>query len=348
MNRLWSSAIELMASPFRLAQLASGVKSFEANAIIGSRRLNDRGLHVARVSLSHGLAAARRRRLARFISAEDQLAFDRDGFIVKADFLPAEAFTALVDQIKAYHGRAWEAVQGDTIHRKMTFDSQARVAVPALAALTRSPAWRGLIRYVGGVDAEPMLFIQSLFRPGGEQSTDPQTHLHADTFHPTAKAWFFLTDVAEDAGPFVYVPGSHKLSPQRLAWERSMSLNARTSPDRETREGSFRIQGDDLARLGLGAPRAFPVKANTLLVADTFGFHARGPSLSPSQRVEIFALGRRDPFRLLEGTDLMNRVLLAAHSRWAWPSARAGARLGLRPTRARLRSGVSAFDPPIP
>ena len=36
---------------------------------------------------------------------------------------------------------------------------------------------------------------------------DPQTDLHTDTFHPTVKAWLFLTDVAADAMPFVYVPG---------------------------------------------------------------------------------------------------------------------------------------------
>ena len=42
---------------------------------------------------------------------------------------------------------------------------------------------------------------------------DPQTALHADTFHPTVKAWLFLTDVAADAGPFTYVPGSHRLTP---------------------------------------------------------------------------------------------------------------------------------------
>ena len=41
------------------------------------------------------------------------------------------------------------------------------------------------------------------------------------------KALFFLTDVAADAGPFVYVPGSHRLTPERIEWERQMSLVAR-------------------------------------------------------------------------------------------------------------------------
>ena len=37
--------------------------------------------------------------------------------------------------------------------------------------------------------------------------SDPQTDLHTDTFHPTVKAWLFLTDVAPETMPFVYVPG---------------------------------------------------------------------------------------------------------------------------------------------
>ena len=52
-----------------------------------------------------------------------------------------------------------------------------------------------------------------------------------------AQVWLFLTDVAADAGPLTYVPGSHRLTPERLRWERRMSLEARESPDAETRQG---------------------------------------------------------------------------------------------------------------
>ena len=89
-----------------------------------------------------------------------------------------------------------------------------------------SPEWRGLIRYIGSRDAEPVVWIQSILRHAHDGPPDPQTALHADTFHPTVKAWLFLTDVAADAGPFTYVPGSHRLTPERLAWERRMSLAA--------------------------------------------------------------------------------------------------------------------------
>ena len=47
--------------------------------------------------------------------------------------------------------------------------------------------------------------------------------------------------------------------------------------------------------MGFAPPRAFAVPANTLVVADTVGFHARGLSARPSVRVEIWTYGRRNP-----------------------------------------------------
>src|SRR5947209_9004121 len=162
---------------------------------------------------------------------------------------------------------------------------------PALKALLKSPEWRNLISYVGACASAPIVYILSLYRQGG--AIDPQTRLHCDTFHSTTKAWLYLTDVRENEGAFTYVPGSHRLTPQKLDWQHEMSLGASASEDQETREGSFRIEPSDLGTLGLPQPVQLAVPANTLVVADTSGFHARGPSVAGSLRVEIWALGRR-------------------------------------------------------
>src|SRR5438128_7053319 len=82
--------------PFWLGQLLTQEKSFERNAIIGNRWLNEHGLHTARVKAAHWLAAARRRRLAPLISDTDRETLERDGFIVKRDFLPQQLFADLV------------------------------------------------------------------------------------------------------------------------------------------------------------------------------------------------------------------------------------------------------------
>ncbi|HVB15743.1 MAG TPA: phytanoyl-CoA dioxygenase family protein [Stellaceae bacterium] len=332
-------------APLWAAQLLTGSKSFERNPLIGSRRLNRYGLHMARISLAHRVADARRRRLAGLVSAADRQDFARDGFVIRHDFLPAAEFAALRRQLQAYRGTLREIVEGDTIMRKIALDTQALAALPALDGVLGSPVWRGLIRYIGSRDAEPVVWIQSILRHAVDGAPDPQTALHADTFHPTVKAWLFLTDVAADGGPFTYVPGSHRLSAERLAWERRISLDAAQSPNAEIRQGSFRIEPEELASLGLPAPLVFAVPANTLVVADTFGFHARGPSAGQSLRVEVWAYGRRSPFVPWTSLDPWTRAALARRSLIGWRLGDWLAQAGIKPQRWHARSGLSAFDP---
>jgi hypothetical protein len=285
-----------LLAPWWVVQLLSSAKSFRDNPILGSPRLNRLGLHRWRVRLAHAASARRRRRLAAHLSPEDLQAFERDGFVVRGPLLPDDQFQALKARLLAQPGAAREMQQGDTITRRIDVDPDTVRAVPELRALLTHPAWRGLTRYVAAYDRTPWVYVQTILsrsRPGGP---DPQTQLHADTFHPTMKAWFFLTDVAEDEGPFCYVPGSHRPSAARLDWEQAVSVGARDHVDRLTSRGSFRIDESELPALGLPPPRRFAVRANTLVVADTFGFHARGPSKGATMRIEVWGYDRRNPF----------------------------------------------------
>ena len=342
---LGRAAMMPLRAPLWTAQLLTGTKSFERNPVIGSRWLNEHGLHTARVRLAHHISAMRRRRLAGLVNEADRAAFARDGFVIRPNFLSERDFAELRVQVEAYRGGLREIGEGDTILRKIALDPKTLAALPALRRLLGNPEWRGLIRYIGSRDAEPVVWIQSILRHAHDGPPDPQTALHADTFHPTVKAWLFLTDVAADAGPFTYVPGSHRLSAERLEWERRMSLAAPRAADADTRQGSFRIDPSELAALGLPEPRVFAVPANTLIVADTFGFHARGPSAGRSVRVEIWAYGRRSPFVPWPGLDLWTGAGLARRSVLGWRLGDLMERAGIKPHRWRLRSGISAFDP---
>ena len=68
--------------PLWTAQLLTGSKSFERNRVIGSRWLNEQGLHAARVKLAHRIAAMRRRHLAALVTEADRAAFESDGFVI--------------------------------------------------------------------------------------------------------------------------------------------------------------------------------------------------------------------------------------------------------------------------
>jgi len=296
--------LRYLLAPWWALQLATGAKAFGDNPLIGSRRLNERGLHVARVRIAHRMAAWRRRRLGSLIDPADAAAFARDGYVRVDDFLPPDLFARLSSEILDRPAPAREMVQGDAITRRIALDPALLKESPAVRALLRDPRWRGLIRYVGSYDTEPLVYVQTILSHRRDAGPDPQLALHADTFHPTVKAWLFLTDVSDEDGPFVYVPGSHRATPQRLAWERARSVQAASGLDRLSSRGSLRIEESELASLGLPPPRRFPVKANTLIVADTNGFHARGSSSRPSTRVEIWAYGRRNPFLPWTGLDV--------------------------------------------
>lgn len=318
--------VRYLLLPWWIAQLPTGAKAFCDNPVIGSPTLNRWGLHVGRVRVAAMLAAARRRRLGHMIDAADRRAFERDGFVLKRDFLPAEHFAALREQVLSHSAPAREMVQGDTVTRRIALDPGALRAMPAVAALLSHPDWRGLNRYVGSFASEPVTYIQTILSQARPGAPDPQTRLHADTFHSTVKAWLFLTDVAEDEGPFIYVPGSHRMTPERLAWEKERSLQASTGLDRLSARGSLRVGAEELAGLGLPEPRAFAVPANTLVVADTSGFHARGLSARPSTRIEIWSYGRRNPFLPWAGFDPLSLPGIAERrARLAW-----AARDGLR------------------
>ena len=345
-----SAIRRMLLMPFWLAQIFTQEKFFARNPVIGSRWLNERGLHTARARIAHRMSAGRRRRLARLVEPADRERFERDGFVVKRDFLPQEVFAALLAQVKDLRAPAREMIEGDTVTRLIALDPAVLAQVPSARYLLELPTYRNLIRYIGSSAAAPMVYIQSVLSHAVPGPPDPQLDLHADTFHPTVKAWFFLTDTADAAMPFIYVPGSHRLTLARLAWERQMSIAASLEPLENTKRPGRRLPASisraDLAGLGLPPPQAITVPANTLVVADTFGFHARGSSKAPTHRVEIWAIGRRNPFLPWIGLDPWSIPALGLRKPTLyWRAVDLLEGLGLGRQRWRPRGATSAFDP---
>lgn len=295
----------LFKLPFHILALATQAKSFRDNPVIGNRGLNRLGLHVLRVMLAHGAMALRRGLLAWRLSAEDRRSFDRDGYLVKRDFLPPELFAALEQEARALAaaGRGADSIQGDTLTRQFLIDEACLRAYPAIRAATEGGAFRRHLGYVAGRMRVPFRWVQIIRSgqyPGAEP--DPQRVLHLDTFQPNMKAWLFITDADARKGPFTYVPGSHRLSRARLRWEYRQSLIGRDQPTVYAARGSLRIEESELPALGLPPPRALACPRNTLIVADTCGFHRRGEAQDDrAERIEIWAISRTNPFNPLPG-----------------------------------------------
>lgn len=324
------SLLRWWRAPWWLLALATGSKSFLDNPIIGSETLNRRGLHTGRLKLAHHLAWRRRRRLAADVPESWRDQFDRDGFVAIPDFLPQDVFSRLQSRLLTGSFDARAQLQGDTVTRRVPLDGRMLEKVPELRSLIESRMWKSLLAYVASTRSEPLYYLQTISIGKNKSAPDPQLELHSDTFHPSLKAWLFLTDVTNDQSALTYVPGSHLLTSERLAWEKERSITI-AKADRLSQRGSFRISAEELPALGLGPPRRFAVPANTLVVVDTCGFHARGPSTEPVVRVELWAYSRRNPFLLWTGLDLLSwKPLVRRREAWLLRAVDLLDRLGLR------------------
>ena len=296
-------------------------KSFEANSILGNSKLNQLGLHRFRVQFAAQMAAQRRSKLAKFIPPADVESFQKNGFIFRENFLATEEFAQLKQELLTTPLETRETLQGDTVTRRMALDGKTLNYMPVTQQFLHSDEWRNLLNYVASFKVQPISYLQVIFSHVRKAKADPQTNLHSDTFHSSAKAWLFLEDVTEDEGPFVYVPGSHQLNPARLNWEQQKSESITVKTDAMTRRGSFRISEKEVLELGYAKPQAFAVKANTLVIADTYGFHARAKSLKPSVRIELWAYARRNPFVPWLGGDPLSFPFLKSNLvPWYWAS----------------------------
>ena len=294
-------------------------KSFESHSIIGNKTLNELGLHRFRVEQAAKLAQKRRQKLAKALTLDEVEQFQKNGFILKENFLSEDDFAQLSKELLETPLETRETLQGDTVTRRMALDGDALKQLPITEKLLNSATWQALLNYVASSKVQPMYYVQVILSQVRKSRPDPQTSLHSDTFHSSVKAWLFLTDVAEDEGPFVYVPGSHVVNEKRLDWEYLQSIQMNEKSNVLSHRGSLRIDPNELDSLGYGQAQAFAVKRNTLVIADTYGFHARGPSVRPSTRIELWAYGRRSPFLPWVGLNVLSTPFVKQHLiPWYW------------------------------
>lgn len=286
--------------------LLTGAKSFADNPIIGNSYLNKMGLHVCRVQLANQLSRFRRFFLKRQLSEVKQNEYLLNGYTLDTNFLGNDEFQLIKQEVFDSVWPLREMRQGGTATRRVFLDESELVSkFPKLASFITNPELLARLRFVAGVGGEPIFSIQAIFSEANTKN-DPQMIVHSDTFHSNAKAWFFLEDVGEDDGPLAYVQGSHRLSHKRISWEKKQSLIAKKHPIIYHSRGSFRATDLDLEEMELYHLRKMVVPGNTLVVADTFGFHRRSTSSHNSCRVEIYATLRRNPFLPWVGLDFFS------------------------------------------
>jgi len=114
------------------------------------------------------------------------------------------------------------------------------------------------------------------------------TDLHSDTFHTITKAFLYLDDIDAQNGAHRYVPGSHRLTLRRLWFEYLDSV--------VHKQAAPRIEDEEADLFGDGI-RSFEAPANTLVMANEQGFHARGYFGPDGRRRVAYWEYRSHPFR---------------------------------------------------
>jgi len=289
----------LLRFPIWFLEIFTEAKSFEANPVIGSRLLNRLGLHLLRVILAHSLTGVRRFILGWGLPADLKRQFRQNGFVVIENALPQTHFLALQKEANEAWPEVRYFVQGDTTTEFVYLDSDRQQFLPACKKLAQNDFFNQVMKYVAACGLTPWMDFLRVVNVGGVPKDDPQKYFHSDTFHPTMKAWLFLEDVDSTKGPFEYVKGSNRLTWKRLKWEYRQSLGVKDSGTTYARRGSLRVEESELDALGYGPIQSMEVKANTLIVADNFGFHRRGEAAANTSRLSMAFSNRINPFLLL-------------------------------------------------
>lgn len=283
---------------------------------VGHPGLNRMGLHRKRLKTAQAISRFRRAQTVRVRDADEQHLLDH-GFVAIENFLPADEFAAMEAEC---HDAAEAAAQvtavpdkpevwgfGDSDRHDWGFDRFDGSTLnrfikpgPLAKAFPRNPRFKRLARLVTGKTMSPRRnWLYQTVNGDEAEIPDQQREFHRDTFFNCMKYWYFIDPVTEDDGPFVYVPGSHKLTLERLAWEEKKAqsaVEARIAKNRREMTGSFRIEHAEIEAMGLPPAQSYPVPGNTLVVANVFGFHRRGDAVPGTRRLALYGNHRPQPF----------------------------------------------------
>jgi hypothetical protein len=227
---------------------------------------------------------------------------NEDGVVVIPDFLPREAF----EQVRAEYTRSLRELpyqpgvveDNDVAVRYLDIDKAPPAAFTATREyFQRNPLLLGIAaaalrRPVTAVPPVTMNIWEKLPASDKTERTPGANYVHADVHYPTVKMFFYLNDIDEQNGAIQYARGSHKMTPARLAYEYDASVRVA----RAKREGTLyskvpyglvRVPSEAQVRdMGI-VLESIVGKANTLIIANTQGFHKQGKFQNEKPREKL-------------------------------------------------------------
>jgi Phytanoyl-CoA dioxygenase (PhyH) len=260
-----------------------------ADKIVRSKFLNVLGCQVGRVVAAETLVRLRRRRVNDHILPEAE-ALLRDGVVVVPGFLDDANFEAIVNEglraeahfftkepVPDKFGIGRQKINAAKYPEHFPVATEALLGSKRLLSIVRlSEGWSNKDDFKNrGTRLTYEKLVQLTDPTHGPGGRDPEVSsgdLHTDTFHYVTKVFLTLNDLTLENSPFVYAPGSHRLSFRRLAWEYRNSIR----PEQyDSVEYHNRVWEDEREWLGI-KPQQIQAKKNSLIITNTFGLHLRG------------------------------------------------------------------------
>ncbi len=263
-----------------------------ASKVVDSKFLNAVGVQVLRTLFGRTIYNMRRFPVP---SELRQQARDlrQEGILVLRDFVRKDQFSALQEECfrlldsddapRVVHDHG-----GATLEQINLLELDRREDYPEVFALFKHPKLQALISVAEKRNVDFFKAHITLERLTKQTTNDDrEADLHVDTFFNTHKGWLYLDEVQLENSPLVYVPGSHQLRLGRLrrTYLESLGNNHR----------SRRIGVAELAEHG-DSEEVYPCRPNTLVIANTCGYHRRHSGDPGKQRTALHFAFRFNPF----------------------------------------------------
>tara|TARA_R110000824_G_scaffold240349_1_gene428977 strand:- start:38 stop:1207 length:1170 start_codon:yes stop_codon:yes gene_type:complete len=289
--------------PIAIESASSGEKQFfrDPNKVLCHKYWNERGLHVLRIIFAWYIHQDNTKRITTNIYQ-----LREHGVTTIENFAPKDCIKPLKKEIKKFPKGPVHKVAGSNIISELSKNEfpylrglSGMISNVALSMIGRQNDSHALQLH------EKNLFVQRVVNEPDDQ--DIQKTFHSDVFFPAIKYWWFPREV-ELQGAFEYGLLSTRLTNEVLDWHYKQSLSA-IDGDYESwrgdghKEGSFRVAKDEMQTMGV-TQKHFTVPANTLVIANVFGFHRRGHTNKKVVRDAVHGSIRVDnPFELMNNYD---------------------------------------------
>ena len=268
------------------------------NHILPSPLANKLGVPVLRTLLADILIKLRRLKNCRPKDDYEKKLIE-DGIVVIPNFLPEEDFK----ELKSEFDNNISITENVKIVKKGSMQVNIRkveqneyVKFPAMKKFARNKQLIRLISVGEGikvVDELKKFDLEKTIFGDPDKDTDGNVPFHADIHFHSHKVLYYMSDVTEEGGPFIYCKNSHLNNLDRLWFEfkRGQLKDAHIEGWRIQQHLDKKFFNNYFSKLK-NQEYKVACPANTLVIANVHGFHKRGESISGVERSLI-----RIPYR---------------------------------------------------